>query len=164
SQETLRRRRALEVLRLMRVDLFDFELPAASIAARPARPRDSARLLHVAETIADRALTDLPRILGAGDVMVFNDTRVIPARLLGSRGQVPVELLLLRQLTPDTWAGLARPGKRLKPGQVIEFPGELTADVIAKDGGGITVRFSKSGAALRIALEAVGHVPLPPYI
>ncbi len=149
----------------MRVDLFDFELPADRIAGRPASPRDSARLLHVtAAGHVDRRVDAVPQLLKAGDVMVFNDTRVIPARLFGHRGAVAVELLLLKQQTPDTWQGLSRPAKRVKPGQVIEFPGQLAAEVLAKQDGALTVRFNRAGPDLMAAVAEIGHMPLPPYL
>ena len=154
----------------MRVDLFDFELPEGRVAERPAVPRDSARLLHVAQAgpcgfkLADLRVSDLPSLLRRGDTLVLNDTRVIPARLLGKRGVVPIEFLLHRRLGPDTWQGFAKPGKRLREGQAVAFQEGLTGDVTAKDAGFVTLRFNRSGEDLTAAFEAVGHVPLPPYI
>ncbi len=149
----------------MRVDLFDFDLPEGRIAERPANPRDSARLLVVSRTgLRDHRISDLPALLNGGDTLVLNDTRVVPARLLGERGVVKVEFLLHRRLTPDTWQGFAKPGKRLKAGQTVVFPEGLSADVMAKDAQFVTLRFNRSGDALTAAFEAVGHVPLPPYI
>lgn len=150
----------------MRTDLFDFDLPHDRIAARPVQPRDGARLLHVTDTgWFDRAVMDLPLLLRPGDVMVFNDTRVLPARLLGRRGIVAVELLLHRRLDADTWQVFAKPGKRLKPGQTINFADGLTAEVMLKsDDGLVNVKFNAAGPALLQAFEAMGHMPLPPYI
>ncbi len=149
----------------MRVDLFDFDLPASRIASRPAAPRDSARLLHVRPSgRADLAVSMLPRLLRRGDILVLNDTRVFPARLLGRRGAVAVEVLLHKQQTAETWQGFARPAKRLKPGQILEFPGGLAADVISREGPLVTVRFNHAGPALMAKLSEVGHIPLPPYI
>ncbi len=149
----------------MRVDLFDFELPPELIAARPASPRDSAKLLQVtAAGGCDRHVRDLPEMLRPGDLMVFNDTRVLPARLLGTRGEAAVELLLHKQQTPEEWQAFARPAKRLKPGQTIVFPEGLTAEVLGRDGPFVIVRFDRAGAALMEKLSAVGHIPLPPYI
>lgn len=149
----------------MRVDLFDFDLPAERIAARPCTPRDAARMLHVAPPgHADRTVRDLPGLLRAGDVMVYNDTRVIPARLLGKRDSVDVEIMLHKQQTPDTWEGFARPAKRLRPGQIIEFEGGLKGEVLAREGAFASVHFNRAGGDLLKTLEAVGHVPLPPYI
>lgn len=150
----------------MRTDLFDFELPPDCIAARPVTPRDAARLLHVMrETHADRMVREIPALLRPGDVMVFNDTRVLPARLLGRRGVVNVELLLHRAVSADTWDVFAKPGKRLKPGQTVDLESGLAAEVIAKSGEGLVrVKFDKSGTDLAAAFHASGHMPLPPYI
>ena len=133
----------------MRVDLFDFALPPERIAARPAVPRDAARLLHVpAQNLADSAVKALPHLLRRGDIMVFNDTRVFPARLLGRRGAAAVEILLNKQRTPETWRGFARPAKRLKPGQIVELPGGLTAEILDREGPFVSVRFILAVAAL----------------
>lgn len=149
----------------MRVDLFDFDLPPDRIATRPAVPRDSARLLYVSrQGLSDHKVSDLPRLLRGGDRLVLNDTRVIPARLLGARGEVRVEFLLHQNVAPDSWVGFAKPGKRLKVGQTVVFPDDLTGEVMAKDGALVTLRFNRAGDALTQAFEAVGHVPLPPYI
>ena len=149
----------------MRVDLFDFALPPDRIALRPVVPRDSARLLHVVPTgCADHTVAELPQILRRGDILVLNDTRVLPARLLGNRGAVAVEFLLHKRQTSETWQGFARPAKRLKPGHILEFPGGLAAEVTARDGPLVTAKFSLGGAALMAKLGEVGHVPLPPYI
>jgi len=150
----------------MRTDLFDFPLPPEAIASRPLTPRDAARLLHVQSAgWADRMVRDIPTLLRPGDVMVFNDTRVLPARLFGMRGVVPVELLLHRSIAADTWDVFAKPGKRLKPGQSIALEGDLSAEVLSKsDDGLVRVRFNLNGAALINAFHATGHMPLPPYI
>ena len=97
----------------MRVDAFDFDLPREAIATRPARPRDSARLLDLTAGLAHRSVADLPALLQPGDTMVFNDTRVIPARLAGARGEARVELTLHRCLGDDCWLAFAKPAKRL---------------------------------------------------
>lgn len=164
----------------MRVDLFDFELPEDLIALRPARPRDSARLLHLNAdgVIEDRTVRDAPTLLRAGDLLVFNDTRVIPARLKGVRQRdenvVGVEVTLLRSLSPSRWSALAKPGKRLKEGDRIRFgarehraclAGALNATVWAKGGDGeITLAFDLAGPDLDAAIAAAGEMPLPPYI
>ena len=150
----------------MRVDLFDFDLPAELIAQRPAVPRDTARLLDVAsDGLHDRAVRDLPRLLQAGDLLVFNDTKVIPARLLGTRASGgKVEALLIRQQAADRWLAFARPGKRLKPDDALTF-GALHGKVAAKHGdGSVEIVFDRGGPELRIAIESEGAVPLPPYI
>jgi S-adenosylmethionine:tRNA ribosyltransferase-isomerase len=159
---------------------FDFDLPEDRIALRPAAPRDSARLLVVRPDggLEDRTVTDLPGLLRAGDCLVFNDTRVIPARLFGARerdGQaVRVEATLHKRLAPDRWSAFMRPGKRLKPGDRIRF-GEagdtacllsgLDATVEAKgDGGEVALAFDLAGPALDEAVRNLGLMPLPPYI
>ena len=150
----------------MRVDLFDFELPQDLIAQRPVTPRDAARLLDVApDGLHDRGVRDLPGLLRKGDLLVFNDTKVIPARLLGTRpAGGKVEVLLIRERTPDRWLAFARPTKRLKSGDALAF-GKLGAHVAAKhEDGSIDITFDRSGAALRAAFEAEGAVPLSPYI
>jgi len=150
----------------MRVDAFDFALPADCIALRPARPRDSARLLVVApDALLDRRILDLPGLLRAGDVLVFNDTRVIPARLEGRRGAARIEVTLHRDLGAGRWRAFARPAKRLKPGQVVNFADDLAAAVEARgEGGEVTLAFGCAGAALCAALDRHGMMPLPPYI
>jgi S-adenosylmethionine:tRNA ribosyltransferase-isomerase len=164
----------------MRVDLFDFELPEELIALRPARPRDSARLLHVRQDGAfeDRIVRDAPSLFRAGDLLVFNDTRVIAARLNGVRvrgsSSVGVEATLLRRLSPSSWTALAKPGKRLREGDAIRFGvlddrsclmGALDATVAAKgEDGEITLVFDLAGPVLDAAIAAAGMMPLPPYI
>ena len=150
----------------MRVDLFDFELPDGLIAQRPAVPRDSARLLDVAaDGLHDRSVRDLPSLLQKGDLLVFNDTKVIPARLIGTRaGGGRVEALLIRQRNANQWLAFARPTKRMKPGDALAF-GDLGATVAAKHtDGSIDLVFDRGGPALLAAIEAEGAVPLPPYI
>lgn len=150
----------------MRVDLFDFELPQDLIAQRPVSPRDSARLLDVApDGRHDRGVRDLPDLLRKGDLLVFNDTKVIPARLIGTRsGGGKVAALLIRERSPGRWLAFARPTKRLKAGDGLAF-GKLGARVAAKhEDGSIDLAFDRSGAELKAAIEAEGAVPLPPYI
>jgi S-adenosylmethionine:tRNA ribosyltransferase-isomerase len=156
----------------MRVDLFDFELPDELIAQRPISPRDSARLLEVASgELQDRTVRDLPGLLRRGDLLVFNDTKVIPARLKGQRGAAPgrqdvaVEVLLIRDLGGGQWLCFARPTKRLRVGDALAFAASLAATVAAKhDDGSVVLAFDRSGAELLAALESGGAVPLPPYI
>jgi S-adenosylmethionine:tRNA ribosyltransferase-isomerase len=161
----------------MRVDLFDFELPAERIAQRPAEPRDSARLLEVgAGALIDRVMRDLPSLLREGDLLVFNDTRVIPARLHGvrpgdglegpeARRDVSFEALLVRRLADGAWRAFCRPGKRLKPGDTLRFGGDLTATVRDKTAeGALDLVFDADAVSLPRLLDAHGAVPLPPYI
>jgi S-adenosylmethionine:tRNA ribosyltransferase-isomerase len=164
----------------MRLADFDFDLPEDRIALRPASPRDAARLLVVGANgaLGDRHVHDLPSLLAPGDALVFNDTRVIAARLRGTRlrdgSVVTVEATLLRRVSSSCWTALARPGRRLAVGDRIAF-GEasdracaltdLGAEVVAKhDGGEVTLAFELAGPDLDIAIEAHGAMPLPPYI
>jgi S-adenosylmethionine:tRNA ribosyltransferase-isomerase len=149
----------------MRVDIFDFDLPSALIAERPAVPRDSARLLEVAADLRDRIVRDLPALLRPGDLLVFNDTRVIPARLFGRRGAAGVEVTLHKCLAADRWRAFARPARKLKPGDAIVFDRGLSATVAEKgEGGEVELAFDRGGADLMAALTEVGRMPLPPYI
>ncbi|MEQ9640804.1 MAG: tRNA preQ1(34) S-adenosylmethionine ribosyltransferase-isomerase QueA [Alphaproteobacteria bacterium] len=148
----------------MRVDAFDFELPDRLIAARPAEPREAARLLVVEPgRLGDRHVADLPDLLRPGDLLVTNDTKVIPALLFGRRGEARVEATLHRRLGAGRWAALARPAKRLRAGDAVDFGG-LAATVEARDGPEVVFDFACDDAALFAALERVGRMPLPPYI
>ena len=114
----------------MRTDDFDFDLPENLIAQEPATPRDSARLLVVADRLADRCVADLPDLLAPGDLLVLNDTRVIPARLRGRRGAASVEITLHRPLDDGRWRVFAKPAWRLKPGDRVEFAPGFHAEAI----------------------------------
>jgi S-adenosylmethionine:tRNA ribosyltransferase-isomerase len=151
----------------MRVDLFDFELPQDLIAQRPVSPRDAARLLDVAaDGLHDRGVRDLPGLLRKGDLLVFNDTKVIPARLLGTRpGGGKVEALLIRDFGHGRWLAFARPTKRLRIGEAMAFAGGLGSTIEAKnDDGSVVLAFDRAGPEFVTALEQGGAVPLPPYI
>jgi S-adenosylmethionine:tRNA ribosyltransferase-isomerase len=145
---------------------FDFDLPSERIASRPAAPRDSARLLHVrADGLGDRHVRDLPDLLRAGDMLVMNDTRVIPARLYGTRGQGRVEIFLHKKGKPREWLAFARPFKRLRGGDEIVFAPGFSAFIREKrNEGEVLVRFSCADDELFALLQRHGHVPLPPYI
>ncbi|MEP6868527.1 MAG: tRNA preQ1(34) S-adenosylmethionine ribosyltransferase-isomerase QueA [Novosphingobium sp.] len=150
----------------MRVDLFDFELPPERIALRPVRPRDAARMLVAAadEALADRSVRDLPGLLRAGDVLVFNDTRVIPAQLEGTRGQARVGVTLHKRVDLRRWQAFVRNGKRLRVGDLVEFPAKVAA--IAEqlhDDGSWTLAFA-GDEPVEVLLERAGTMPLPPYI
>lgn len=156
----------------MRVDEFDFELPEDLIALRPARPRDAARMLVVGpvqDKLMDRTVRDLPGFLRRGDVLVFNDTRVIPARLFGTRKRgeaaAKIEALLHKREAGDAWRAFVRPAKRLKPGERVDFAHGLSAIVEERGPGGeVLFRFSENAAALDEAIARAGEMPLPPYI
>lgn len=150
----------------MDVNLFDFELPRDLIAERPVCPRDAARLLRVAaHGLTDALVRDLPAFLRPGDVVVSNDTRVIPARLLGKRGEGKVELTLHERLGLDSWKAFARPAKKLRPGDSVRFAEDFAATVTEKgEAGEVTLRFDRAGDDLMAGLEQYGALPLPPYI
>src|SRR5688572_10184226 len=105
----------------MRTDLFDFDLPPELVAQRPASPRDAARLLLVGDHLAEALMRDLPDLLEPGDLLVLNDTRVLPTRFFGRRGDVPVEVTLVEPAGPGGWWALVRPGKRFLPGNRVEL-------------------------------------------
>lgn len=160
----------------MRVDAFDFDLPPALIAQEPARPRDAARLLVVRdERLEDRTVAELPGLLRPGDLLVFNDTRVIPARLVGRHGAAAVEVTLHQPaggLAPEgrhdrgtSWFAFARPARRLGIGDRVEFGPDFAAEVLAKEGGGeVRLGFACSADAVLEQLERHGTMPLPPYV
>ncbi len=150
----------------MKVDLFDFDLPRHLIADHPAHPRDSSRLLDLTgDGFADRMIRDLPQLLQPGDLIIGNDTRVIPARLDGLRGAVRIEVTLHLRTANDEWLAFARPGKRLNVGHRIDFADNFYAEVSEKrDGGEIRLRFNCGGKKMIQRLEKQGRMPLPPYI
>lgn len=149
----------------MRVDLFDFDLPPDRIALRPARPRDAARMLLVeGAEISDCNVLDLPGILRPGDVLVFNDTRVIPAQLEGRRGEARIGATLHKREGLRSWWAFVRNAKRVRDGDVIEFSDEVKASAVACDGeGAILLRFHGE-EPVELLLERAGQMPLPPYI
>ena len=149
----------------MRVDQFDFELPQERIALRPARPRDSARLLLVeGERISDKAVRDLQQILRRGDVLVFNDTRVIPAQLEGRRGEASIGATLHKREGLRGWWAFVRNAKRLKPGDRIDFGAGVAASVIEKAEEGSALLHFHGEEPVELLLERAGRMPLPPYI
>ena len=157
----------------MRVDDFDFELPGECIALHPAEPRDSARMLIVrpGEALEDGRVTDLLRLLRAGDVLVVNDTRVLPAELTGTRirGELSanVSFNLHKRVDANTWRAFARPAKKLHLLDRLELGdnGSIAATVTGKgETGEITLAFDLGGAELDEAIKAHGAMPLPPYI
>ena len=154
----------------MRLEDFDFDLPEGLIATRPVRPRPAARLL-VAEGDATRHAhaCDLPAILRPGDRLVLNDTRVIPARLTGRRirdGEIgaKVEITLAAPMADGRWRVLARPLRKMRPGDQLDLGAGLTAQVTGRDGEAAVLAFSETGEAFEAALANAGTMPLPPYI
>ena len=156
----------------MRVDRFDFELPRDLIALRPIAPRDASRLLVVRENGAreHRTMRDLPELLRAGDTLVVNDTKVIPARLIGRRlprgasEGAAIEVTLHKRTSPSSFLAFVRPAKRVKEGDRIRLGETLEATIASRKGGEIEIHFDQEGAALDGAIAAEGEMPLPPYI
>lgn len=149
----------------MRVDLFDFDLPPDRIALRPARPRDSARLLLVeGGRISDRQVLDLPQLLQTGDILVFNDTKVIPAQLEGRRGQARVGVTLHKREGPRSWWAFVRNAKRLRPGDRIEFDQEVSASAVERAEDGSFLIQLHGDEPAEVLIERAGRMPLPPYI
>jgi S-adenosylmethionine:tRNA ribosyltransferase-isomerase len=152
----------------MRLADFDFDLPQDRIAQHPARPRDAARLLHVSrEMLGDRTVRDLPSLLRANDLLVVNDTRVIPAQLTARRGAARIGITLDQPSVDGTWHALARNARRLRAGDELSFESDsdLRATVLDRDAdGGVRLAFNRRGAAFAEALQHVGALALPPYI
>jgi S-adenosylmethionine:tRNA ribosyltransferase-isomerase len=154
-------------MRAMHLDDFAFDLPRELIADRPAEPRDAARLLVVpaAGGFEDRRVADLPDLLRPGDLLVANDTEVIPARLMGRRGAATVEVTLAHDLGGRNWQAFAKGARRLHRGDRIAFADDFAAEVMAKEAeGGVVLRFALEGEAFASALARHGAMPLPPYI
>jgi len=151
----------------MRLEDFAYDLPRELIADRPIEPREAARLLVLpaAGGMADRHIADLPALLQPGDLLVSNDTKVIPARLVGRRGAATVDITLARDLGGGAWLAYAKGARRLRPGDHIAFADDFAAEVIdKKPEGDVTLRFALEGAAFGDALARHGAMPLPPYI
>ena len=149
----------------MRVELFDFDLPPDRIALRPARPRDSARMLLLeGRRMSDRGVLDLPDILRPGDVVVFNDTRVIPAQLEGRRGEASIGATLHKREGLRSWWAFVRNAKRVRDGDVIEFSEGVKASAVGRDDEGAVLLHFHGEEPVELLLERAGRMPLPPYI
>lgn len=149
----------------MRVDLFDFDLPNDRIALRPARPRDAARMLLVeGQAISDQAIMDLPLLLNPGDVLIFNDTKVIPAQLEGRRGEAKVGATLHKREGPRDWWAFVRNAKRVRDGDVIDFGEGVEAKALQRDEAGAILLSFLGDEPVELLLERAGQMPLPPYI
>jgi len=154
----------------MQVDHFDFDLPESLIALRPAQPRDTARLLHipVAADMADKSVHDLPQLLRAGDVLVVNTTKVIPARLIGRRlgtggAGAKIEITLTERLGPVDWRCFMKPAKKVKDNDIIDFGG-VEAEVSERKEGAARLVFRLPPDTMETSLAELGTMPLPPYI
>lgn len=149
----------------MRVELFDFALPTDRIALRPASPRDSARLLEVrGAALSDHVVSDLPRLLRAGDLLVFNDTRVIPAQLEGLRGAARIGATLHKREGPRAWRAFVRNAKRLREGEAVDFGAGVSAVASEKSPDGSVLLAFAGDEPVELLLERAGRMPLPPYI
>ena len=149
----------------MRVADFDFELPPERIALRPARPRDGARLLLVeGGEVSDRQVLDLPELLQPGDVLVFNDTKVIPAQLEGRRGDASIGATLHKREGPREWKAFLRNAKRVREGDTIDFGEGVMASMVAKQADGSALLHFHGDEPVELLLERAGRMPLPPYI
>ena len=149
----------------MRVADFDFDLPAERIALRPARPRDSARLLEVkGREISDHRVLELPNLLRPGDVLVFNDTKVIPAQLEGKRGDASIGATLHKREGPRAWQAFLRNAKRVRAGDTIDFGEHVAASVVEKAEDGSALLHFHGDEPVELLLERAGRMPLPPYI
>ena len=150
----------------MRVDLFDFHLPPERIALRPARPRDAARMLVVegSGALRDQRVRDLPGMLRPGDVLVVNDTRVIPAQLEGRRGEARIGVTLHKRIDLRRWQAFVRNARRLSEGDRIEFPAGVAAIAEQSLGDGAWTILFEGEEPVELMLERAGRMPLPPYI
>ncbi len=151
---------------LMRVEQFDFELPPERIALRPARPRDAARLLALTggAGIADHLVSELPKLLRAGDVLVFNDTRVIPAQLEGQRGNARIGATLHKRVDLRCWQAFIRNAKRLHAGDRIDFGEDVSAIAQERHADGSWTLAFAGDEPVEVLLTRAGTMPLPPYI
>lgn len=151
---------------------YDFDLPESLIALRPVKPRPSSRMLVSDSKILDARVADLRAFLRPGDLLVFNNTKVIPARLRGERrretvsgtGIANIEATLIERLGPSRWVALAKPTKRLSLGDTVSFSDRFHATVVSKSGGEVTFEFNLSGEDLDHEIQLTGEMPLPPYI
>lgn len=148
----------------MRVDLFDFDLPTDRIALRPAEPRDSAQLLVVGKELQDRSVRDLPSLLRPGDLLVFNDTRVIPAQLEGRRGEASIGATLHKREGVREWRAFLRNARRVRVGDVVDFGDRVHATALEKGEDGSALLCFHGEEPVELLLERAGTMPLPPYI
>jgi S-adenosylmethionine:tRNA ribosyltransferase-isomerase len=153
------------ILTIQKLSDFDYHLPPERIAKTPARPRDSAKLLHVSSTLHDYTVRDLPSLLHPGDLLVVNDTKVIPAQLSAKRGGAQIGITLDKPQQDGAWLVLLRNARRVKPGDVLDIENGFYADVMAvNEGGTAAIRFNLEAEEFRNALQRNGALALPPYI
>ena len=145
---------------------YDFNLPPGAIAQKPVSPREAARLLVPEDgQFCDHHIADLPDLLRPGDLVIVNNTRVIPAQLTGRKGEGRIGFTLHKRLGADSWQAFARPAKKCTPGSQIDFQDGLRAEILDKlEDGAVNLRFNLSGTALEAAIDKIGAMPLPPYI
>lgn len=150
----------------MRVDLFDFDLPAERIALRPVAPRDSARMLHIhgQQGLSDHVVRDLPNLLRKGDCLIFNDTRVIPAQLEGTRGDAKIGATLHKRIDLRRWQAFIRNAKRLRVGESVDFGRDVVAVAEERHEDGSFTLYFEGDEPVELLLERAGTMPLPPYI
>lgn len=150
----------------MKTDIFNFDLPTERIAMAPCFPRDASKLLHIqGNHLTDKTVSDLDQLLRSDDVLVFNNTKVIPARLFGKRGEAHVEITLFKQINLSSWETMVKNAKRLKVGDTISLKDNFSAYVLEKTPEGrVILEFNYSGAELMAQLHLNGTMPLPPYI
>ena len=151
----------------MKTEIFTFDMPENLIAEKPAFPRDSSKLMHLCPdgSIQHCHVSDLDKLLRPNDVLIFNDTKVIPARLYGVRGEAKIEVTLFKQLNLSDWETMIKNSRRLKISDIISFSDDFSAEVKEKkESGQVVLHFNKSGADLMATLHEIGTMPLPPYI
>ena len=149
----------------MKVDLFDFDLPNDLIANNPLKNRDDSKMLHISNNITDRKVKDLTDLLSEDDLIIFNNTKVIPARLYGKRKDASIEIMLHNRINGDTWEAFAKPAKKLKINDIFSVADDFYAEILEKkDNGGVILKFNVTDSEFDKALLKYGTIPLPPYI
>lgn len=149
----------------MRVEDFNFNLPPELIAQQPVSPRDTAKLLDTSsQPLTHRLVRDLPDCLTADDLLIINNTKVLPARLKAKRGEASIDITLVKELGLNRWAAFAKPAKKARDGDTLVFGERLTAKVVSRDGMEVLLEFSHDFDTLVEGFHAYGAMPLPPYI
>jgi len=149
----------------MKLDLFDFDLPDNLIASKPLENRDDSRMLHVSNNITDRNIRDIANLLSENDLVIFNNTKVIPARLFGKRKDASIEIMLHNRINGNTWQAFAKPAKKLKENDIFKISEEFYAEISEKgENGEVTLEFNVTDIKFDELLQKYGTIPLPPYI